>query len=713
MLLTLVTVDVMKNCRHRGTRGHRSGQAALRRPPTCSPSSAEQQPEKGKESTMLKRLASTAHPKPTLKDLEQLRPTRLSKYLPAINPRWYIDQIQTTTKRLNKAFSKQQLLSITEELQQQPLAPKQHTKHSLISFILFNHWKLTNPVEIPTDQSFQSLLQNFQAHHQSHQLSHHELFLLKLEQSAHPKRNLLDTLTSKYNVSIHLDLPLKQITISGHMKDRQTFWSEFERTRRLIHTQQISTASQLTSDQLNHLAELSNCSLEQLNTNTLLAHSFDAHNLNGRVSEVLKRYEQLSTEYDNTPILIDLQSPSKKDVNFSFLPFSQPFELEWPHHLNLNQRSLSRFTSPVSHNQDIEKHGSRHFNLSDLHSLLSSTLPVLTRLASDSIDLRRWISDVFSSDPIQDGESLECKVYQGHYVKSKDPNTPLVQQILAPHNDDGDSSESIIEELRSFWTSHFTDQVNPLPHPTPKFTFLKSPQHPLTLNSQESHNEINQMIEEEDIVTEVYAPFEQAQQDMQEQEPFSISYEVIHTKRSMRTSPFAPPLPLENEPGNHAHDQDDSSTKVEKVWRKRVVVLRPNQSTDLMIQVEKRQRLAELPRLFPESGTTIDAGADEANSRPTGGHEKTAGGCDSRAAGAQTDTQGLILLRRIHSLRRASSGASPDEGRSAGANDQVDTDAHLPALSLHQPASSFVESAVDQLPFKSEPSSLPYHHYHY
>jgi hypothetical protein len=85
------------------------------------------------------------------------------------------------------------------------------------------------------------------------------------------------------------------------------------------------------------------------------------------------------------------------------------------------------------------------------------------------------------------------------------------------------------------------------------------------------------MIEEEDIVTEVYAPFEQAQQDMQEQEPFSISYEVIHTKRSMRTSPFAPPLPLENEPGNHAHDQDDSSTKVEKVWRKRVVVLRPNQ----------------------------------------------------------------------------------------------------------------------------------------
>jgi hypothetical protein len=67
------------------------------------------------------------------------------------------------------------------------------------------------------------------------------------------------------------------------------------------------------------------------------------------------------------------------------------------------------------------------------------------------------------------------RLSQGHYVKSKDPNTPLVQQILAPHNDDGDSSESIIEELRSFWTSHFTDQVNPLPHPTPKFTFLKSP----------------------------------------------------------------------------------------------------------------------------------------------------------------------------------------------------------------------------------------------
>jgi len=314
---------------------------------------------------------------PTLSDLEKLRPARLTKYLPASNPLWYIEQIHQTTRRLNRAFSKQQLVEISKQLNNNN--QQQQTKQSIISHILFNHWELTNPVNIPTDQSFQTLVGKFKSNSESHVLSYHELFLLNLEQKRNPKRNFIQSWASKSRVDVQISPDQEELSIYGHMKDRETFWTEFLRNRRPVHTLEIVTPTHsLPPALLTHLSELANCSLERKDDHTLIAYAFDHNNLAQRVLDVLKRYEILSTEYDRIPILIDMPTPAnatqaEERRRVVFKPFSYPFELAWPHGVNFDGNHLSRLA--CASGKKISQDETHHL---PLDGLLSSTFPVLT-----------------------------------------------------------------------------------------------------------------------------------------------------------------------------------------------------------------------------------------------------------------------------------------------------------------------------------------------
>ncbi|OAV96536.1 hypothetical protein PTTG_26328 [Puccinia triticina 1-1 BBBD Race 1] len=512
--------------------------------------------------------------------------------------------IHTTSKRLGRAFSKQQLLRICQNIQATTPTPtpttrfnsKSHSKQDLISFILFKHWALTNPIDIPTDHSFHSLLKNFRANHQSHQLSYHELFLLQLDQAKErPTSSLIDRLAQTTHVTINLSLEHLQLTILGQMKDRQRFWTEFERTRRPVYrheipltTHQLATIPLDNRILLSHLAELSNCSLEFLSENhpkkILVAYAFDQHNLAERVSDVLERYAILASEYDHTPTLIDLQpEPDRRSPeaasssSLGFLPFSHPFQPDWPHHLTFDQKSLSRLSAPSSNpaaNTLVDDGGAAldpHLPpapMIDLHGLLASSFPVLTSPSSaDSITLHDWIS---SSFPTQDG-SLECRVYHGHYVRSKDPAGPLLDQasmILLPTHDE--QAGTIVKQLRSFWTSN--RKTSP-PSPTRRFIFLKSPRHPVESG----------MLAKPPSVGEGDSP---PSREPREDQAMPIMYEVVQQE------PRTPSL-LDDQSATGADQQgvgSSSSDGEEEVRRKRVVILRPRQSTDLMVEVDPRKR---------------------------------------------------------------------------------------------------------------------------
>lgn len=98
-----------------------------------------------------------------------------------------------------------------------------------------------------------------------------------------------------------------------------------------------------------------------------------------------------ATEYDHTPTLIDLQSnlnrnlPETETNQLGFLPYSSPFQLDWPHHITFDQKNLSRFSSPSSNpiNNNRLQAGALDDSIRlsptqiDLNLLLSSSFPVL------------------------------------------------------------------------------------------------------------------------------------------------------------------------------------------------------------------------------------------------------------------------------------------------------------------------------------------------
>ncbi|KNZ43773.1 uncharacterized protein VP01_987g4 [Puccinia sorghi] len=518
---------------------------------------------------------------PTLSELEKLRPTRLTKYLPASNPLWYIEQIHQTTRRLNRAFSKQQLIEISKQLKNNN--QQQQTKQSIISHILFNHWQLTNPVDIPKDQSFQALVGKFKSNSESYVLPYHELFLLKLEQKRNPKQNLIQSWASKSRVDVQISPHQEELSIFGHMKDREAFWTEFLRNRRPVHSLEIVTPTRRRPPPalLTHLSELANCSLEHKD----------------------------STEYDRIPILIDMPAPANdtkaEERRVVFKPFSYPFELAWPHSVNFDGNNLSRLACPSG--KKISQQDETHH--APLDGLLSSTFPVLTGL--------------------------------GHHLTSRRPDAPLLMGPFQRLSTDGDE-KVMVEELRAFWIGHF-----PPAGPTPQFLFLKaSPRvdyfagvfgrrHPM--QSDMNEKDADEIAEEEELETQVYLPFKEAPQEADE--GCSISYEVVHKRKKKVSTPL---------PESVDQDDDGVSKEVWKVWRKRLIILRPDQSNDLMVQVEKRERLSE--REAEMQGLDDSAEAEDGRSDLV----ERLGTLDD-AEQAQ-----LVLVRRLVSLRRCS---PPFDGR--------------------------------------------------
>jgi len=128
---------------------------------------------------------------------------------------------------------------------------------------------------------------------------------------------------------------------------------------------------------------------------------------------------------------------------------------------------------------------------------------------------------------------------------------------------DGDE-KAMVEELRAFWTSH-----HPPAGPTPQFLFLKASRHPMQSDmNQKDADEIAEEEEEEELETRVYLPFTEAPQEADE--ACSISYEVVHKKKKV-----SPALPESVEQDD---DDDEGVTKEGwKVWRKRLIILRPDQ----------------------------------------------------------------------------------------------------------------------------------------
>ncbi|KAA1110128.1 hypothetical protein PGT21_011532 [Puccinia graminis f. sp. tritici] len=611
---------------------------------------------------------TTTTQEPQLSELEKLRPSRLTKYLPVTNPLWYIDQIRATNKRLNRAFTKTQLLQL---IKQTTATTNNHfnkntPKQSLISFILFEHWSLTNPAQIPVDQSFKSLLRNFRSNQQTHPLTSQETFLLRLERTTTPsKNNLVDRLARAHNVTISLSLQQEQLTVFGQMKDRLKFWTDFERTRRTIHKQLVHLPPQkeLSSITLNHLGELANCYLEQTEEhaqkNTLLAYAFDPNNLAKRVSDVVQRFRILSTEYDHTPLLIDI--PETGNSPLGFLPFSYPFELEWPHHLAFDRKCFSRFasasgpsTTTTTTSSSIQSQGSRGPDLLDqidLDHLLSSSLPILTRRSSysDLISLQDWINQSFSISDSTPKSTIECKIYQGHYLKAKDSSSPLLDQSLLipsppppPLGQHLDEHVGLIHHLRSFWTSNFIAPSRK----TPQFIFLKSSRHPIKsriLSKKQQQQQQHQAIEneteerereiEEERQTEVYVSLDPTKHQQQATDPerkeedpqwMLTTYEVIRKR------------PNKDRLLDVDQDQENKEEVevVDKVVKRRMVILRPHQSTDLMVEVEERIRLDVEPGHFRAEKIL------EPEERDT---EQTS---DQRTPSCSSHEEAYLLLRR-------------------------------------------------------------------
>lgn len=636
----------------------------------------------------------TDHHQPGLIDLEKLKPTRLSEYLPTHHPNWYIDQIQSISNRLNRAFSKPQLIQIIRSIQgqqriddhlpivqaTQSTTPKlkldrSTSKKDLISFILFDHWHLTNPKGIPTDQSFHDLVQRFKQDHQSHQLPYHELFLLYLDQlqaQRFKRTSALDQLAGTTNVTIELGVDQQQLTIHGGMKDREKFWKSFKLNRRPIYQTRIyldrkdssfkpfhQLGRESLTSVLKELSELSGCYLEialdedreapnELFANQkkiLVAYSFDRNNLAERVLKVIQRFSIPLTEFDHVPILIDLNRPSQSVTtigsnqeslsestmaleSLAFLPFSYPFTLKWPFHLIFNSSNLARLSSPVIPSPHETEHDpsistrleapipfDRQHTPEDVYRILASRFKVLTGLSSDSITPQSWISDcVEGFEKYQTShEWTECQVYQGHYVKSKNPCGELVEKLsrfdsLTTHSDQ--------DQVRPINLSKdvYSSKVG-IRHQPGKFVFLPaSTNHPIDLAhdlkpSGDVVQRASQEVHENEQQFSASPPDLEATNDqldgvLQENEPLEdLSVEVYV------------PLHKKSETDDHHILANHGSSamfyelievrlphlrktaEVHKVWRKRIVVLRPHQSTDLMIQVERRSKVSNAVEL--------------------------------------------------------------------------------------------------------------------
>lgn len=86
------------------------------------------------------------------------------------------------------------------------------------------------------------------------------------------------------------------------------------------------------------------------------------------------------------------------------------------------------------------------------------------------------------------------------------------------------------------------------------------------MQSDMNEKDADEIAEEEELETQVYLPFKEAPQEADE--GCSISYEVVHKRKKKVSTPL---------PESVDQDDDGVSKEVWKVWRKRLIILRPDQ----------------------------------------------------------------------------------------------------------------------------------------
>ncbi|KAH9459882.1 hypothetical protein H4Q26_004928 [Puccinia striiformis f. sp. tritici PST-130] len=540
--------------------------------------------------TAIEAAAAEAAAIPRPEELEKLRPTRLGKYLPTTNPHWYIEQIKATNKLVNRAFSKQQLFDLIRETEPNFIRIKSETtKQKLIKHILYSQWKLTNPSEIKVDPSFESLLKNFKSKQQSYLLNYHELFLLRLSE-----QKVIDQIADKTNVKINLDIDNSHLTIHGQMKDRAKFWTEFEKQRKPVYCIKIHVSEFKFPDLiLNQLAKIAHCSLEQKVNGlkiTLVAHAFDQQLelVKERVEKVINEYWKLSKEYDQIPILIDLEK--QKSTRIGFIPFSYPHDLNYPNNLNFNQANFCRLMtdnthlSSVDHNIQIDK-------------LLDSKFLVLDQSSTNSMRFKDYLSTIITPESTTNTRT-EYKVYEGHYVKSKDPKSPLLAHSLSlKSNDQG----QFIRQVVLFWFDHQKSNQKPNQEQNEKLNQKSNQKGKLNQNQKGKQNQSLSVPESPESASgsgsgpglrlPTYTFLKSIRDPIRIENPERP--EELNDKRTVRMDQEEEEIVQDKSIPEHYMDQSIDAldllvgSGVKQECIKRIVILRPNQATDLMVQVLK------------------------------------------------------------------------------------------------------------------------------
>ncbi|MBW0477463.1 hypothetical protein O181_017178 [Austropuccinia psidii MF-1] len=563
---------------------------------------------------------------PDLADLAALKPPRLGKYLPGMQRIWYIDQVTTATKRLNRAFKRPQLEHVCRLLgfaeTDEPdlnlrgwqhlaaLRPKhpdmpikdlksmvilendstlttmtkradpkeaRYSKNDLISFILFEHWGLTNPSQIPLDDDFKSMLQEFHSDSKTFKLPYHEVFLLHLDQMRHQhdRKKLMNELAWKTNVSIELVHDPAGVKVSGHMKDREKFWRLFEKSRKKVYKKLVQVPSsqvgagsysQLMMNQyvLKDLSELSDSCLELSIGDdkriTLVAYSYDEQGLTERVTGALTRYFMLHSEATDFSVMTNLYNNSiyqghlERLAMLPFVPRSKP---AWP--LSRTVETFGRLTYPT-------------FVSSNSNALTSNVK--LHSLAGYFKDLDSFICSADQLDEVEGSQNIEFHAYFGHLVHSK----TKTESMFGPCFEHTCASKQA-EELGK-WLNGRNQQ----------FMFLPAP-HPIALNSRNFNLNVNEKpeielaeeveeIENSKVETFIFSTLEQSENNLNLGRRSNM---VIEIRRI-----------------------NDGSVKVEKVWRQKIVLMLPDRAMDLLVEIERRAEMElETIRLVDANPTLL------------------------------------------------------------------------------------------------------------
>ncbi|KAH9811792.1 hypothetical protein DFH28DRAFT_931466 [Melampsora americana] len=388
---------------------------------------------------------------PDLPDIAALKPPRLKQYLPGTPRMWYIDQFEAISRRLMRAFTRPQLEHIcgvlgfeeSEEIGLSTLGmerlktlrlqhptftvkdlralvvaeanptfesrvKKRHpsnasyTKTDLVNFLLTSHWGLTDPKSIPIPINFQTLTQRYQTNSETFKIPYHELFLLRLEQTRSPKRNLLSYLARKSNVGVELVQNPAGLTVRGDMKCRDGFWRLYKKMRQPIHQQRIPIPQSInevavTPALLASLSELSGCYLEFTceAQGRLIAYSYHDKPLTDKVTDTFLQLAIL---------------PSWYNIGVA--------------------DTYRRLTSPRSR---------RHFNITnepgkpqEITRLGCPDLQHVNVLHGPMSDLQTWLTDVPSGI---DRAATELRVTFGQYLYPRQGSGPLIETRFSDSED--------------------------------------------------------------------------------------------------------------------------------------------------------------------------------------------------------------------------------------------------------------------------------------